>query len=62
MKSIFTFRHKSFIKYGDPINPSEFPSDMKKSEKIAKVMELLEERTNTLQKEVTYIANKANKK
>ena len=35
---------------------------MKKSEKIAKVMELLEERTNTLQKEVTYIANKANKK
>lgn len=62
VKSIFTFRHKSFIKYGDPINPSEFPSDMKKSEKIAKVMELLEARTNTLQKEVTYIANKANKK
>ncbi|MGK9043454.1 lysophospholipid acyltransferase family protein [Mammaliicoccus vitulinus] len=62
VKSMFGFRQKSFIKFGDPIDPSTFSSDLKKSEKIAKVMELLEERTNTLQKEVTYIAGKAQQK
>ncbi|PTI87765.1 lysophospholipid acyltransferase family protein [Mammaliicoccus vitulinus] len=62
VKSMFGFRQKSFIKFGDPIDPSTFSSDLKKSEKIAKVMELLEERTNTLQKEVTYIASKAQQK
>lgn len=62
VKSIFTFREKSFIKFGEPIDPSTFPSDMKKSEKIVKVMELLEKRTNELQKEVTYIAKKAMEK
>lgn len=62
VKSMFGFRQKSFIKFGDPIDPSTFSSELKKSEKIAKVMELLEERTNTLQKEVTYIASKAQQK
>lgn len=62
VKSMFGFRQKSFIKFGDAIDPSTFSSDLKKSEKIAKVMELLEERTNTLQKEVTYIASKAQQK
>ncbi|MFU1791964.1 hypothetical protein ACM3BL_13350 [Mammaliicoccus sciuri] len=46
----------------NPIDPNDLPSDMKKSEKIAKIMTLLEERTNTLQKEVTYIAHKSRQK
>lgn len=62
VKSIFGFRQKSFIKFGEPIDPKDLPSDLKKSEKIAKIMTLLEERTNTLQKEVTYIAHKSRQK
>ncbi|WP_323704569.1 lysophospholipid acyltransferase family protein [Mammaliicoccus sp. Dog046] len=62
VKSIFTFREKSFIKFGEPIDPNEFPKELKKSEKIAKVMELLEERTNKLQEEVTYIAEQVKKR
>ncbi|GGI40405.1 lysophospholipid acyltransferase family protein [Mammaliicoccus stepanovicii] len=62
VKQMFAFKYKSFIKFGDPIDPNQLPSDMKKSEKIAKVTELLEERTKELQREVTEIAEKAMRK
>lgn len=62
VKSLFKFKQKSFIKYGDPIDPNIFPKEMKKGEKISKIMELLEQKTIELQQDVAVIASKASKK
>ncbi|UOC12313.1 lysophospholipid acyltransferase family protein [Staphylococcus agnetis] len=56
-KILHMFTKKAYIKFGEPIDTTEIPKDLKRQEKVDYITTLLTERTRTLQKELNDYVN-----
>ena len=56
-KILHMFTKKAYIKFGEPIDTTAIPKDLKRQEKVDYITTLLTERTRTLQKELNDYVN-----
>lgn len=56
-KILHMFTKKAYIKFGEPIDTTAIPKDLKRQEKVDYITKLLTERTRTLQKELNDYVN-----
>ncbi|SUK12964.1 1-acyl-sn-glycerol-3-phosphate acyltransferase [Staphylococcus agnetis] len=56
-KILHMFTKKAYIKFGEPIDTTVIPKDLKRQEKVDYITKLLTERTRTLQKELNDYVN-----